>query len=268
MIAPKPICFEKIWGYENWIVSAYEGASQKDFTDAFGSDFPLLVKVIQADERLSVQLHPDDEAAVLLEGDGCRGKTECWYVLDAMEGASLICGLKKDCAQEDLRGAIRENRLEDYLNAVPVRKGDFVFIPAGAVHAIGGGIRLLEVQQSSDITYRLYDWGRPRELHVEKGLSALKNAAAHIEKPFSGRFDCRYFSLETLRVSGRTDVHVPDVDNARRPELLFVISGTGSAAAGGQTIALAPESFIAAAPHETVMIEGTLELMRIRCAPE
>lgn len=268
MIAPKPLFVEKIWGCEYWIASAYKGASQKDFIAAFGEDFPLLVKVIQADERLSVQLHPDDKAAILLEGEGSRGKTECWYILDAAEGANLICGLKNGCSRKELREAIQENHLEDYLNIVPVCKGDFIFIPAGTVHAIGGGIRLLEVQQSSDITYRLYDWGRPRELHVEKGLSALKDGVIHIEKPFSGKFDCRYFSLETLSVRGKTDVRAEDADSAHRPELLFVVSGSGTAAAGGKTISIEKESIVAAAPHETVTLDGTLELMRIRCTLE
>ena len=254
MIAPKPLFFEKIWGCEYWIASAYKGASQKDFIAAFGKDFPLLVKVIQADERLSVQLHPDDKAAILLEGEGNRGKTECWYILDAAEGANLICGLKNGCSRRELREAIQENRLEDYLNIVPVCKGDFVFIPAGTVHAIGGGIRLLEVQQSSDITYRLYDWGRPRELHIEK--------------PFSRRFDCRYFSLETLSVRGKTELHMQEAGDTPRPELLFVVSGSGTAAAGGKIIALEKESIVAAAPHETVTLDGTLELMRIRCTLE
>ena len=188
--------------------------------------------------------------------------------MDAAEGASLICGLKNECSRKELREAIRENRLEDYLNIVPVCKGDFVFIPAGTVHAIGGGIRLLEVQQSSDITYRLYDWGRPRQLHVEKGLSALKDGVIHIEKPFSGRFDCRYFSLETLSVCGKTELHVQETGDTHRPELLFVVSGSGTAAAGGKTISLEKESIVAAALHENVTFNGTLELMRIRCMPE
>ena len=267
MIAPEPIKVDKIWGYESWIASVYKDAPQKDFLSAAGKDFPLLVKIIQADERLSVQVHPDDENALRLEGKGFRGKTECWYILDAEEGASLVCGLKKDYGREELFTAIKENRLEEYLNIIPVKKGDFVYIPAGTVHAIGGGFKILEVQQSSDITYRLYDWGRPRELHIEKALASLKFDEIHTEKPFTGRFDCRYFSLEILKIAGKTELVMQDTTSSKMQQLLFVINGSGSAISesDGAMLELAPDRLIAVSPEEKLILSGKLDIMKICC---
>ena len=119
---------------------------------------------------MSIQVHPDDDFAVKLEGKGNRGKTECWYILDAEPDAKLVYGIKEGYSNEELAQAIKENKLEGYLDYVQVKAGDFVFIPAGTVHAIGGGIRLMEVQQSCDLTYRLYDYGRGREVRTWHGL--------------------------------------------------------------------------------------------------
>lgn len=186
MLRLNPIHFDKIWGYEDWIASVHPSGFQENFAAAAGKDYPLLVKIIQADASLSVQVHPDDEQAMRLEGEGERGKTECWYVLDAEDDARLVYGLKKDVRMEDVSAAIKAGTLERYLNFVNVKEGDFVFIPAGTVHAICGGIRLLEVQQSCDITYRLYDYNRGRELHVEKSLQVIKSGGLLSVRPFQG----------------------------------------------------------------------------------
>ena len=135
-------------------------------------EFPLLVKMLFPDDKLSVQVHPDDEQARAL--GLTRGKTECWYVLEAEPGATVACGLKRGNEAEDLLVAIAGDRVEDVLDMLPVKAGDMVFVDAGTVHAIGPGVTLLEVQQTCDVTYRLYDYGRPRELHLEKGLAVVK----------------------------------------------------------------------------------------------
>ena len=171
----------------------------KKLSSVIGASYPLLIKLIQANEILSVQVHPDDDYARIHENSA--GKTECWYILDAEPGASLIYGLNGEYSREELRHAIENNSLDSYLQSVPVTKGDFVFIPAGTVHAIKGGPRLLEIQESSDITYRLYDWGRAREVHVEKGLDVIKpecNKRVFSFAPFAGRFTCPYFTLEKI----------------------------------------------------------------------
>ena len=141
----------------------------------FGHRFPLLAKFLDAHDKLSIQVHPDDTYARLHE-QGKLGKTEFWYVLDATPGATIVHGFKTATSQEEVRQAIQDLTLEDLLHEVPVSTGDIIFVPAGTVHAIGKGVLLYELQEYSDLTYRLYDYGRltssgmPRELHIERSL--------------------------------------------------------------------------------------------------
>ncbi len=142
-----------------------------------GKDCPILVKLIDAKEDLSVQVHPDDKYAMSAEGG--RGKTEMWYIIDHAPGAAIHIGFNRDVSDAELIRAIEDESLEKLLNRITVRKGDVFFIPAGTVHAIGRGNFLAEIQQNSDITYRLYDYGRKddcgkqRELHIKKALAVL-----------------------------------------------------------------------------------------------
>lgn len=134
--------------------------------------FPLLMKFLFPREKLSVQVHPDDEGARRL-GQPC-GKTECWYVLRAEPGAQVGLGLKPGVTRSDFERAIREVRAEELMNWIEAREGDMIYVDAGTVHAIGPGLVILETQQNSDTTFRLYDYGRPRELHVRQGFEAMK----------------------------------------------------------------------------------------------
>ena len=150
----------------------------------FGQRFPLLAKFIDANDKLSVQVHPDDSYARRYES-GKLGKTEFWYVLAAAPGASIVHGFKAPTSRREVQQAIEAVTLENLLYEVPVSAGDVIFVPAGTVHAIGGGVLLYELQEYSDITYRMYDYGRltasgtPRDLHVERSLDvALEFAAA------------------------------------------------------------------------------------------
>ena len=136
--------------------------------------FPLLIKFLFPREKLSVQVHPDDEAA-RRAGEAC-GKTECWYVLQADPGAQVALGLKPGVTREQLARAIQEVRAEELLNWVDIYAGEMIYVDAGTVHTIGPGSILVETQQNSDTTYRLYDYGRPREIHVERGLAATKES--------------------------------------------------------------------------------------------
>ncbi len=145
----------------------------------FGAHFPLLVKLIDTSAPLSIQVHPDDEMAKEEHGDDFFGKNEMWYVLAAEPGASLYIGFDRYVQPDELRGHIANNTLENVCHRVDVKAGDTFFIPAGCVHSIGEGITLLEVQTTSDLTYRLYDFnrkdadGKPRELHTELALKAI-----------------------------------------------------------------------------------------------
>ncbi len=167
-------------------------------------DFPLLVKMLFPSDKLSIQVHPDDEEAQALGQP--RGKTECWYVLAAEAGAAVALGLKPGVLVEDLRHA--GERTEELIEMVPVSVGDMVFVDAGTVHAIGPGVTLLEVQQTSDVTYRLYDYGRPRELHLEQGLAVTKTetrAGKVAARPMDGfvrLIEERYFVVDRFEAAG------------------------------------------------------------------
>lgn len=177
-----------------------------------GAGCPLLLKLIHARERLSVQVHPDDATAARL-APGARGKTEAWYILWAAPGARLIYGLHGGLDRAGVAAAIADGTLEQYLTHLPVQSGDVVFVPAGTLHAIGAGIVLVEVQQASTLTYRLYDWqrrgadGQPRPLHVAEALAALRfpQPVARTVMPLPlgpGRTlltACRAFAIEALR---------------------------------------------------------------------
>ena len=130
---------------------------------------PLLVKYLFTSERLSIQVHPNDEQA--RERGVANGKTECWYILDAEPGATLGLGLTREVSKDELRAAALDGSIEQLMSWKPVSAGDFLFVPAGTIHAVGAGISLLEFQQNEGVTYRLYDYGRPRELHLEDGIA-------------------------------------------------------------------------------------------------
>jgi mannose-6-phosphate isomerase len=146
--------------------------------ELFGPRFPLLAKFIDARQQLSVQVHPDDADAQAHE-HGTLGKTEVWYILHAEPGAQVVYGLKREASRDEVRAAIAANRLEGLLGTCEVKAGDVIFVPAGTVHAIGAGVALYELQEYSDITYRLYDYGRlqadgkPRQLHVASALRVM-----------------------------------------------------------------------------------------------
>jgi len=202
----RPLFRERVWGTETlpkwfpppakgkpigeaWLTSGeclIEGEASHDAAFAeivnaspgkFGAvsnlpEFPLLIKLLFPHEKLSVQVHPDDALAHSLGQP--RGKTECWYVLSAEPGASVMVGFAEDVTPAQVRSAIAAGTLEPMLCNLKVKAGDLVYVPAGTVHAIGPGMIVLETQQTSDITYRLFDYGRPRELHVEEGIAAMK----------------------------------------------------------------------------------------------
>jgi len=152
-----------------------------------GDKFPLLIKFIDAKEKLSVQVHPDDHYASEFE-NGELGKSEAWYILQADKGAKLVAGLKDGVTKEEFRKKLMSGNLEEILNEVEVKAGDVLNIPAGLIHAIGDGILLAEIQQNSDTTYRVYDWGRlgldgnPRELHIEKSIDVIDFEHKHSKK--------------------------------------------------------------------------------------
>ena len=226
----KPVFKDYIWGgtrlrddfgydcdldpiAEGWMLSCHKdgksiieggefnGRTLEEYIEAYGktetlghnSDkfpyFPVLIKLIDAKDNLSIQVHPDDAYAAEVEHE--FGKTEIWYVLDATEDAKLIYGFKEKISSEQFKAAIENNTLMEVLNVVNVKKGDLFFIEAGTVHAIGKGVLIAEIQQNSNSTYRVYDYGRvgkdgkPRELHIKKAVDVSKTEPAKYKiKPF------------------------------------------------------------------------------------
>jgi mannose-6-phosphate isomerase len=194
---------------------------------------PLLMKVIFAKEKLSVQLHPDDRLAQKYGQP--RGKTECWYALEADAGAAVAAGLKSGVTLEQVEAGVKDGTLEESLEVVPVEAGDLIFVDAGTVHAIWPGSVLLETQQNSDITYRLYDYGRPRELHVAKAIEAIRletDAGKVTPKELGDRtvlIDGAYFRVEKVTVEGAlTDEKLAGTDGMERLTYLFAAEGDGA----------------------------------------
>jgi mannose-6-phosphate isomerase len=174
-----------------------------------GGEFPLLVKILFPADKLSVQVHPDDAQAKAM-GE-TRGKTECWYVLEAEPGATVALGLKPGVGAKEVAASVESGTMETLLEHVPVSVGDMLFVDAGTVHAIGPGVVLLETQQTSDVTYRLYDYGRPRELHLEKGLQVIKpktqagKVAPRVMDGFTRLIEQRYFVVDRFELGAMSE---------------------------------------------------------------
>lgn len=191
----------------------------------FGEKFPLLIKFIDAKEALSIQLHPHDDLAK--KRHNSFGKTEMWYVMQADKAANLIVGFKKDCTQEEYLHHLENKSLLEILNVDEVAKGDVYFIPTGRVHAIGAGVLLAEIQQTSDITYRIYDWDRQdaegnyRELHTELAIDAIdfksqeryNSEYSKKENESSTIVSCPYFTTNVLPISDSINVDHSDKDS-------------------------------------------------------
>ncbi|SDO80150.1 type I phosphomannose isomerase catalytic subunit [Selenomonas ruminantium] len=212
--------------------------------------FPLMIKLIDAKKDLSVQVHPDNEYAWRVEGE--QGKTEMWYVVDAEPGASLIYGFKEKISKEEFQQRIEDNTLLEVCNQVPVHKGDVFFIEAGTLHAIGAGILICEVQQSSNLTYRVYDYGRlgtdgkPRQLHIDKALDVTRlelppqvsqtlmdiDIFPHMDVKLLA--DCEYFKVYHGRLQGDSAMHT-GTDSFH---CLTVLEGAVKLSGGGEKLTL------------------------------
>ncbi|KYH35375.1 mannose-6-phosphate isomerase ManA [Clostridium tepidiprofundi DSM 19306] len=264
----KPFLSEKIWGWEKWMLSShkygnavvdngiYKGKKLSEVLEN-GDDFPILIKIINAEKTLSVQVHPDDEYA--MKNENSKGKTECWYVLEADEGATLVSGIKKGLDKESLSKIINDNKIEECLEFIDIKKGDFIYIPSGTVHAIGGGIKVIEVQQNSNITYRLYDWGRDREVHIEKSIDVIdyegKNKGGKIEN-FS-KLETPYFTVEKLDINDKYRCKVTEEFHS-----YTVIEGEGTIKTDSQLLKLNKEETIYIPKGIEYDIEGKLKLIK------
>lgn len=230
--------------------------------------FPLLVKLINSKEKLSVQVHPDDDYAEKVENS--IGKTEAWYVVDAKEGASLIVGTK-DCDKDVFKRAVENGETEKYLNKIPVKKGDCFLINSGLVHAICEGIIIAEIQQNSDITYRIYDYDRGRELHIDKALDVInfdlevENQNDRVIEKHEGYNKCvlcsgKYFTIEKYII----DKKIMSKSNEDEFFILTCTEGNGviETEDGLKTDILKGDSVLIPAYLGKYLVEGNLTVLK------
>lgn len=286
---------EKTIAAEGWMLSCHkdgssivangklEGKTLSEALEIFGKNalgknsekfsyFPILIKLIDAKQSLSVQVHPDDEYALRVEGE--YGKTEMWYIVDCDEGANLIYGFNRNVEKAEFEKRIKDNTLTEICNYVPVKKGDVFFITAGTLHAIGGGILIAEVQQNSNSTYRVYDFGRvgadgkPRELHIDKAIDVTKTTVPEIPYGAIGKVTeynwgserelatCDLFTSKTISLKGSTDLKNEDSFIS-----LVVLSGAVTLTYDGGEIKAKKGNSIFVPANLKVNISGESELL-------
>lgn len=252
----------------------FDGMKLSEYIKANGGDecigaraakfdfFPILIKLIDAKDNLSIQVHPDDEYARRVEGE--YGKTEMWYIVDCDKDAYLYYGLNREVSKEEFENRIKDNTLLEILNKVPVHKGDVFFIPSGTIHAICSGILICEVQQNSNTTYRVYDYdrrgadGKPRELHIEKAIdvSNLLPAPAIENNNSNTLASCNYFTVEKLVCGGTKTIEV-DSECFRS---IVVVDGCGSLEMNGKSLNIAKgESVFIPAQNGKINLSGEFE---------
>ncbi len=230
-----------------------------------GTRFPLLIKLLDCQDWLSVQVHPNDAHAVALEGPGHFGKTEAWHVLEAAPEARLLAGVKPHVSSNALAQAIQHGRVLDVLCEWPVRAGDTIFIPAGALHALGPGLLIYEVQQTSDITYRVWDWDRPasagRPLHTQQAMVVADPEARSEPQPLRPMLDtdaqrlvsCAYFTLDLL--TSRAETLALDT-KGQSFHALTVVQGTALVEHRDQAVQLGQ--------YESVIVPACCQAYQIR----
>ena len=258
------------------IIEVYMGNLVGDkIYDRYGLTFPLLIKSLDCHDVLSVQVHPDDELAA--ERHNSYGKTEMWYVVDCEPGAALYVGFKDtSITREQYIAAVNEDRLPEILNRVEVKAGDVFFSPAGTVHALGKGIEVLEIQQTSDVTYRIYDWnrtdaeGRPRELHTALAVDAIDfsrdGEACHIGySPKTNEsvtmVDCPYFTTNMIALDGTCERDYMSLDSF---VLYICAEGEASVMMGDTTEHIGPLDLVMIpAEADSVELSGKAKLLEV-----
>lgn len=243
--------------------------------EQYGLEFPLLIKYLDCNDKLSVQVHPDDTLAE--ERHSSFGKTEAWYVVDCKPGASIYLGFKDlNLTREEYIAAVAESRLEELLNKVEVKPGDVFFIPAGTVHALGAGLEVVEVQQTSDVTYRIYDWdrvdaeGKSRELHTSLAVDAIdfEADAELLHRKYNLNqggeakvIECNYFTMTLHDVAGTKELDRSSLDSF---VVLIALNGSARIIADGNEESL-DEGEVILIPAEVndITIEGNAKLMEV-----
>lgn len=257
---------------------SYAGKTLQEYIDLEGKkvlgnncqkfeEFPILVKFIDAKDNLSIQVHPDNEYA--LKNEGQYGKTEMWYIMDCEEGAFLYYGFKKEVSKEEFEERIKTDTLLEVLNAVSVQKGDVLFIEAGTIHAIGKGIVIAEIQQNSNVTYRVYDFGRvgkdgkKRELHIDKAVEVTNRVPISRKNTcYPHVASCDYFTVDCLNMDGKLISNVKGSVNEDSFVSILIMEGEGTISCGGETIPYRKgDSFFMSAGSGEYEISGECEVL-------
>ncbi len=230
-------------------------------------EFPILVKYIDARQALSIQVHPDNGYA--LKNEGQYGKTEMWYVLDAQPGSFLYYGFKEEISKEEFAQRIKDNTLLEVLNAVPVQTGDVLFIESGTLHAIGAGILIAEIQQNSNVTYRIYDYGRKdkngnlRDLHIEKALDVTNRIP--LQKKGQGYphiADCDYFTVDKLDLDGKLMNRMQGTVSEESFLSILILDGEGTISSKGESVTYKKgDSILLTADSGNWEIEGSCDAL-------
>jgi mannose-6-phosphate isomerase len=231
--------------------------------------FPILVKFLDCSDWLSVQVHPDEEAVKRLwPGEG--SKTEAWFVLDTEPGSRIYAGLKPGVGEREVRVALQAGTVADCLHSFEPKPGDCVFLPAGTVHAVGGGVLMAEVQQTSDATFRLFDWnrrdaqGNARKLHIEESLASIHWNQGPVE-PRTGSCDlvrCKYFELNQLHITDS----LPLTSSHKLPAIVLVLDGEGTLEFDGHSSSVHPgQTWLVAAECPRVSIQPHSQITILSC---
>lgn len=225
------------------------------------NDFPVLVKLIDAKDNLSLQVHPSDEYAKKHENS--FGKTEIWYIIDCENEAELIFGFKEKISSSEFATLIRDNKALEVCNKIKVQKGDLFFIPSGTLHAIGKGILIAEVQQNSDLTFRVYDYARvgadglKRELHIDKALQVLNFEVAN--NPYSSfPIKCEYFNCDLINLKDSLKIN-----NEKSFEFIFVVQGKGILTFKNETLELSKGNCVLIPASVKAQIFGQLQILNV-----
>ena len=257
---------------------SYAGKTLQEYIDLEGKkvlgnncqkfeEFPILAKFIDAKDNLSIQVHPDNEYA--LKNEGQYGKTEMWYIMDCEEGAFLYYGFKKEVSKEEFEERIKTDTLLEVLNAVPVQKGDVLFIEAGTIHAIGKGIVIAEIQQNSNVTYRVYDFGRvgkdgkKRELHIDKAVEVTNRVPISRKNTcYPHIASCDYFTVDCLNMDGKLMSSMKGSVGEESFASILIMEGEGTISCGGETIPYRKgDSFFMSAGSGEYEINGECEAL-------
>ncbi len=261
----KPACKNYIWGgkklideykfetnekilAEAWMLSAHKDGmsiitSGKFAGKTFGEylqqekifeKFPILIKFLDVKDKISVQVHPDDSYA--LKNENQFGKNEFWYIIDAEPNAYIYYGFKKKISKEEFKRRIEENTLLEVLNKINVKKGDSFFVSSGTLHAAGSGVLIAEIQENSNVTYRVFDYGRDRPLHIEKALDVTKLEPSLNAKNFPHLADCKYFTVDKINLDGKILSEIGGTVDEKNSLSVLILDGIGKIFACGEEL--------------------------------